>query len=388
MTDNYEALIAFLYCAPIGLAEITGTGTIEMLNPMAAQLLMPLAPNADLVNLFSVLESVAPQLRQMTLDYTPATGVVCESLRIDLGTMVRGNDIEVLSISLMKLENGHLMAVLADATLEAAREQQKLSNSLRDASRTDTLTRMPNREAVREQLQRMINLLRADGKSGCAVLFMNCDRFKQINDALGQATGDEVLGLVAERLRSTLRTGDRIGAPPALHQMAARIGSDEFVVILDGMRRLEDLLGVSRRILDILSVPYITRLHRVNCSVSMGLVMTAQPGADADIVLQDASIAMVEAKRAGGARYVVFDAAMRERAAHQGAREADLRRALLEKELFVLYQPLVGLTLSGCIDRSAGVEALVLNCLFSRNQSLHLERISIVVHLSADQLHS
>lgn len=359
VTDNYEALIAFLYRAPIGLAEITSAGTIEMLNPMAAQLLMPLAPNAELVNLFSVLESAAPQLHQMTLDYTRPTGVVCESLRIDLGAILRGNDIQVLSISLMKLENGHLMAVLADATLEAAREQQKLSRRLLDAARTDTLTQMPNREAVREQLQRMLDLTRADGSAGCAVLFMNCDRFRQINDALGHATGDEVLGLMAERLRSILRSGDRIGTPPVLHQMAARIGSDEFVVILDGMLHVEDLLGVARRILDALSAPYVTRLHRVNCSVSMGLVMTAQVGVDADGVLQDASIAMVEAKRAGGARFIVFDAAMRERAAHQGAKESDLRRALSEKELFVVYQPLVGLTLPGCIDRSAGVEALV-----------------------------
>ncbi len=362
--DSYEALIAFLYRAPVGLAETTAAGTIEMLNPMAAQLLMPLAPNAELANLFDVLKSVAPQLHQMTLDYTAPTGVVCESLRIHLGTMVRGHDIEVLSISLMKLENGHLMAVLADATLEAAREQQKLLRKLRDAARTDTLTQMPNREAVREQLQGMIDSTQTGGSSaggGCAVLFMNCDRFKQINDALGHATGDEVLGLMAERLRSTLRPGDRIGTPPGLNQMAARIGSDEFVVILGGMRRVDDLLAVSRRILDVLSAPYVTRMHRVNCSVSMGLVMMAQVGADADAdaVLQDASIAMVEAKRAGGARYVVFDASMRERAAHQGAKEADLRRAMFEKELFVVYQPLVGLTLPGRIERSAGVEALV-----------------------------
>ena len=276
-----------------------------------------------------------------------------------LGGMLRGNDTQVLSISLMKLENGRLMAVLADATLQVAREQQKLSRKLLDAARTDTLTQMPNREAVREQLQRMLDLTQADASAGCAVLFMNCDRFRQINDALGHVTGDEVLGLMAERLRSILRSGDRIGTPPVLHQMAARIGSDEFVVILDGMLRVEDLSGVARRILDVLSAPYITRLHRVNCSVSMGLVMTAQAGVDADVVLQDASIAMVEAKRAGGARFVVFDAAMRERAAHQGAKEADLRRALSEKELFVVYQPLVGLTSPGCVDRSAGVEALV-----------------------------
>lgn len=359
VNDSYEALVAFLYSAPIGLVEITPAGTIEMMNPMAAQLLMPLAPSAEMVNLFSVLAPVAPQVQQMARDYKSRTGVVCESLRIDLSAMVRHSDTKVLSISLMKLETGHLMAVLADATQEAAREQQKLSRRLRAAARTDMLTQMPNREAVREQLQRMIELIGVDSKASCAVLFMNCDRFRQINDALGHTTGDEVLGLMAERLQSALRQDDRIGSRPMLHQMAARIGSDEFVVILDNIRREEDMLSVSRRILDVLSSPYMTRLHRVSCTVSMGLVMTSQAGAEADVVLQDASIAMVEAKRSGGARYVVFDSAMRERAAHQGAKEADLRRAMFEKELFVVYQPVVGLTQSEFVDRSAGVEALV-----------------------------
>lgn len=359
VNDNYEALIAFLYRAPIGLAEITSDGTIEMLNPMAAQLLIPLAPNADLVNLFSALALVAPQLQQIVFNFTQPSGVICESLRIDLSAMARDNTIKVLSISLMKLETGRLMAVLADATQEVAREQHKLSSSLRRAARTDMLTQMPNREEVREQLQHMIDLMVAEGKAGCAVLFMNCDHFRRINDALGHATGDEILGLMAERLRSALRQGDRIGTAPKMHQMAARIGSDEFVVILDDMRQDQDMLSVSQRILDVLSAPYTTRLHRVSCTVSMGLVMTSRAGADADAVLQDASIAMVEAKRAGGARYMVFDAAMRKRAAHEGTREADLRRALLEKELFVVYQPLVELTRSDYIDRSAGVEALV-----------------------------
>ena len=358
-TDNYEALIEFLYRAPIGLAEITAAGGIEMLNPKGAQLLMPLARNADLGNLFAVLDTVAPQLRQIALDYNRPAGVVCESLRIDLGRVAGRGDIDVLSISLLKLDDGRMMAVLADATLEAAREQQKLSRRLNDAALTDTLTQMPNRAAVREQLQRLIDQRPADGSTDSAVLFLNCDRFKQINDALGHATGDEVLGMMAERLRSTLRPGDRIGTRPGMQQMAARIGSDEFVVILDGLRRLDDLLAVARRVLDVLSAPYATELHLVCCSVSIGLVMTGQGSAEADVVLQDASIAMVEAKRAGGARFMVFDAGMRERAASRSDMETELRRAIAEAELFVVYQPVVGLTGSGDIDRCAGVEALV-----------------------------
>ena len=362
--DNYEALVQFLYRAPIGLVQIAASGEIEMLNPMSAQLLMPLAPGGDLDNLYAVLGAVAPDLRKMTEDFGPLPGIVCDGIRLDLGLYSGPGVVQVLSLSLLKLDSGALMAVLADATQEVERERKKLERGLSTAARIDHLTQMPNRAAVHETLQRLLDARAGAGVdtgegAGIAVFFMNCDRFKQINDLLGHAAGDQVLGVLAERLRSGLRSGDRASRATGAGPMAARVGSDEFVVIIDGMRRADDVMRVARRVLDSLFVPCLVDGQQITCHVSMGVVMEKEAGRQADIVLQDASIAMVEAKRAGGARYVVFDPVMRERAAQRGGIEADLRRALAGNEMFVVYQPVVGLQTGGDIDRSVGVEALV-----------------------------
>ncbi len=359
-SDSYETLIQFLYRAPIGLVQSTMTGAVEMLNPMAAQLLMPLSSEGNLDNLFVVLDAVAPQLRLLVADFDAPMGVVCDGLRIALGAASTTRTApQVLSISLLKVDGARLMVVLADATLEAQREEQERNRGLHDAARIDHLTQMPNRAAVREQLQRMMARPPGEIGLGFAVLFMNCDRFKQINDTLGHAAGDTVLAMMAERLRSTLRPQDCISVPCGYGQVAARIGGDEFVVILDGMRRLDDVQSVALRMLDVLAVPYGTEHYDITCNVSIGVAMASQTTGNADVLLQNASIAMVEAKRAGGARHAIFDPGMRERAEQRGGTEAELRKALVERELFVVYQPVLALLPDGGVDRSAGVEALV-----------------------------
>ena len=369
-TDNAaanEALIQFLYRAPIGLVQIDADGAIEMLNPMSSSLLMPLAVDGNMDNLFGVLDAVAPELRQMTALFEEPAGVICESFRIDLGTADDGHlRPQYLSISLLKLDAGKLMAVLADATAEAQREKDTINRRLNSAARIDALTQMPNRRAVQEQiglmLQRQAGQQGAgpgNGHGGYAVLFINCDRFKQINDSFGNAAGDQVLVAMAGRMRATLRPpGDSVRAPGGSGQMAARIGGDEFVVILDGMRRASDVESVANRLLENLRKPYLVDGHDIICHVSIGVVLAAQAAGDADSVLRDASIAMAMAK-SGARGYAVFEDAMRERAARRGDIEGDLRRALQEQQLFVVYQPVVGLLPGGAIDRSTGVEALV-----------------------------
>ena len=361
-TDTSDTLLQFLYRAPIGLAQTSLGGDIEMVNPMSAQLLMPLSPNGSLDNLFTTLEALAPHLRQLVADFSAPSGVICEAMRLTLDHAPRPlPGPQVLSLSLMKLDESRLMAVLADATAEAQREQQGLARRLRDAARTDSLTRMPNRSAVRELIETALQRAPGDPGHDFAVVFINCDRFKQINNALGHSVGDEVLGLMADRLRSILRGGDVLGRTIEAGQMAARIGGDEFVIVLDELHRPDDVHGIAHRLLDALGKPYLVGDHQVYCNVSLGIVLRAQTGrdADADTVLQDANIAMVEAKRAGGARYVVFEPTMHERAARRGGIEAELHTALADGQLFVVYQPVVGLREPPASAASAGVECLV-----------------------------
>jgi diguanylate cyclase (GGDEF)-like protein len=334
---------------------------------MSSSLLMPLVRDASMDNLFTVLQGVAPQLRELTERFGQPSGAVCEGLRLHLGEAATPGAPQWLSLSVLKLDPARLMAVVTDATHEVQREQDRLARRLKSAARTDALTRMPNREAVLEQLQQMLgrpgggSAGRSAGCSGFALLVMNCDRFRQINDALGQGAGDRLLVQIGGRIRATLRPpSDRIDTSAGTGQMAARIGADEFAVLLDGLRSREDAERVAVRLLDALARPYqLPGGQDVTCKVSLGLVWSADAGDAAGEMLRDASIAMIEAKRAGGARCTLFQPLMRERAARRADIESDLRTALLEDQLFVVYQPVVGLRPDGGTDRSAGVEALV-----------------------------
>jgi diguanylate cyclase (GGDEF)-like protein len=356
---EYETLLQLLYMAPVGLMQTTLDGTVEIINPMSASLLMPLSRTGNLDNLFDTLDVVAPQLRRLAADFDQPSGVVCEALRVQLTTGPRGTASPVLWINLVKLDATHLMAMLSDVTLDVQREQLELARGLNDAARTDRLTRMPNRMVVRDTIQQALDRGREGPGEQFAVLFMNCDRFTQINDRLGHAVGDEVLGLVADRLRSALRQRPQGSRGVGRGDTAARTGSDEFVVFIDHLRNPDDVFAIARRLLDALGTPYVIGAHELHCSVSIGIVLQAAAARDADVVLQDASIAMMEAKRAGGACFTVFEPAMQERAARLGDLEADLHKAIADRELFVMYQPVVDLQRGEPAGGCAGVEALV-----------------------------
>ena len=235
-------------------------------------------------------------------------------------------------------------------------QRKQLEEQLRSAALTDGLTQLPNRVSILEQLHSAVLRARRLADYRFAVLFMDFDRFKQVNDSLGHDVGDELLRQIALRLRAALREGDALSRVEETGgHTAARIGGDEFVILLDGIRGVEDAELVARRMLLVLSQPYQIGDHEVHSSVSIGVVVSDTNRGDADALLRDADTAMYEAKRAGRGRYVLFDATMHERVARTLGVENDLRRALqTSDEFFVAYQPVVDLA-SG---RLRGVEAL------------------------------
>jgi diguanylate cyclase (GGDEF)-like protein len=357
----HEALLQFLYMAPVGLVQIDIDGAVAMMNPMAVNLLMALSPNANLDNLFEALDAAVPQLRGHVEAFAGVSGSVCEPQRIHVPTSAGGaaSGMRMMSLALFKLDGSRLMAMLRDATDEVTREAREL----KAAAHLDTLTEMPNRAAVINFIHAGLALgPQAAGRHG-AVLFLNIDRFRQINDSLGYAAGDEVLTLLANRIRSALRRGVRTRGADSREPLCARIGGDEFVVVLDDLNRPDDVLVVAHRLTDVLEQPFAVGTHQLQCTVSAGVVMRPQFAEDAKGILRDASIAMAEAKRLGGARSTVFRLEMRERASRRQDMEEQLRVAITQRQLFVVYQPVIGFQggAQACrpIDRTAGVEALV-----------------------------
>jgi diguanylate cyclase (GGDEF)-like protein len=360
--SRYQSLLKFLYRAPIGLIQADRAGKIEMINPISARLLMPLLRGGALDNLFTALHDVAPQLRQLATGAADSDDMICEALRIPLpagGAGLRGPG--YLSLSLIKLDDTRLIAVLVDITQEVRREQEALSETLGAAARFDTLTRMPNRLAILERLQLVLRRTPAETQHAFALFYVKCDRWTQVNDTFGHPVGDQLLSLLASRLRAVFRISDQEGVDP----MVAHVSEGKFIVLLEGAERADDVHPVARRLVDALAEPYLIGPGEIHCGVSIGVVQREAVGeaGDADAVLRDASLAMAEAERCGGGRYVIFDQAMLARATLRGDLEAALRRALTENQLHVVYQPVVGLQGSGrtadAIDRSAGVEALV-----------------------------
>jgi diguanylate cyclase (GGDEF)-like protein/PAS domain S-box-containing protein len=207
----------------------------------------------------------------------------------------------------------------------------------------DSLTGLPNRGLFGDRLGLALAQARRDkGKVG--VLFLDLDRFKNINDTLGHGAGDRLLGIVAGRLKSTLREGDTI----------ARIGGDEFTAILTGMHRTEDAIQVCEKTLKEIDRPIVMdgRSFRVTCSI--GLSLFPDDGEDPDSLMQKADIAMYRAKELGRDTYQVYTLDMSARIHQRLDLESDLREALENDDLHMVYQPQADIR-SG---RLVGVEAL------------------------------
>jgi len=245
----------------------------------------------------------------------------------------------------------YLVILHADVSARRAAEDR-----LRHDSRHDGLTGLPNRVLFAERIERCISLSK-HGKYSFAVLFLDLDRFKIINDSLGHAAGDKLLQTISERLLGCLRESDAVGVAQEWSTVA-RMGGDEFTILLEQLRRPEDAARVAERILKAIGKPFNFDGNELATTTSIGIVACGQgckPYASAKNMLRDADAAMYKAKAAGRDRYVVFDEKMHEEAVRRLSLENDLRRAVERNELVLRYQPILELS----NQRVAGVEALV-----------------------------
>jgi PAS domain S-box-containing protein len=254
-------------------------------------------------------------------------------------------------------ETENLVIVNRDIT-----ERKRAEALLAHNASHDSLTNLPNRGLFLDRLRHAIGLARRHSDYRFAVLVIDVDEFKLINDSLGHATGDELLIQIAQRLTASVREMDaiarpRIGELPEFStsdQSLARLGGDEFTVLLDDIRDPSDAIRVARRVHDKWTTPFVINGQEIVITMSIGITLGASSYSEPETLLRDAEIAMNRAKAAGKARCELFDPAMHASAVKRLKLETDLRRGLELGEFRVFYQPIISLA----NDQIIGFEAL------------------------------
>ena len=229
------------------------------------------------------------------------------------------------------------------ATYEDVTERRHAEARITYMARHDALTGLPNRVVFGERIDQA--LAEMGRGSGFAVLSVDLDHFKQVNDTLGHPVGDELLRAVSDRLQSCIREVDTVG----------RLGGDEFAVVQRDVKQPEDALLLARRIVDIVGAPYDINGHSITIGISIGISLAPDDGSSCEKLLKNSDVALYRAKAEGRGTWRFFEPEMDARLQARLALESDLREALNREEFELYYQPLYHLEQ----DRISGFEALL-----------------------------
>ncbi len=270
-------------------------------------------------------------------------------------------------------EHGRFMGYIG--MLTNINERKVTENTINQLAFYDPLTKLPNRRLLNERLQHSINVERREGKQ-LALLMLDLDRFKMVNDNLGHLAGDELLQKVAERITARLRNVD----------MVARLGGDEFIVLLEDINQPEDAARVANEIIaDLTNHFCLTQNDNIQIGVSIGISLYPQHGTSPEILMDHADAALYQAKDAGRACFAYFSEELTLASKQRLALELRLRNAIVEQQFLVFYQPQFDIS-SG---RIVGLEALVrwqdpLNGLLAPQHFIAIaEESGLIVEMSA-----
>ena len=228
-------------------------------------------------------------------------------------------------------------------THEDITERTRAEEQIRHLAHYDALTDLPNRALFHERLRQELASATADRQ--LAVLYIDIDEFKSVNDSLGHMIGDELLKSVARRLGACIESADFV----------ARLGGDEFAIVKTGAKDPDEVANLAKRALDAIRAPYDCLGHQMTSDASIGIAIAPQHGSDLDQILKNADLAMYAAKSAGRRTWRFFEPAMDAQVRARRELEIDLRKAIADQALEIYYQPCLSLQ----SDRITGCEALV-----------------------------
>ncbi|MGK5063677.1 putative bifunctional diguanylate cyclase/phosphodiesterase [Janthinobacterium sp. LB3P112] len=256
-----------------------------------------------------------------------------------------------------------LVATGADEVLGLVRdisERKRTEEQIRRLAYCDSLTGIPNRQAFLETLERELARSKEHDKK-FAVLFMDLDAFKRINDTLGHDVGDHLLKVVSERLRETIRPSDLVlraeheFEPTSGGSNLARLGGDEFTILIPDLERVEDALNVAHRVKEAMRRPFMIEGHEIFVTASIGISLYPEDGEDCNSLLKYADTAMYHAKNCGKNNAKLYSSSLTMEIMSHVKMEVGLRKALQNNELYLLYQPQIDVPSTQIV----GVEALV-----------------------------
>lgn len=248
----------------------------------------------------------------------------------------------LLKVAIVYDSNGkplHFNNQIVDITERKQMEQQLLYDALHDA-----LTKLPNRALFMNRLEQELKRTKNNDNYLFAVLFLDLDRFKVVNDSVGHLIGDQLLIKIARRLEECVRPTDTV----------ARLGGDEFTILLENIGNIEEATSVAERISQTLTLPFNLHGYEIFTTASIGIALSCNGYQKPEDLLRDADLTMYSAKEQGKARYEVFNHSMRDRALKRLELETDLRKGIERRELQLYYQPIISLSTGNL----SGFEAL------------------------------
>ncbi|RHW77564.1 EAL domain-containing protein [Colwellia sp. RSH04] len=244
-----------------------------------------------------------------------------------------------INVAINKHGDLHYIVVMTDITAQKQAEKE-----LRYMANYDHLTSLPNRSLLIERIEHAIES-RARHSSSLAVLFIDLDRFKQINDTLGHDYGDLLLSEVSTRFNNILRQDDTL----------ARLGGDEFVILLEEFKSTNSLTGIAQKLINVAEKPFVLKDTTVSIGASIGIAVYPDDGTDSAELLRNSDIAMYSAKQNGRNNYQFFEASMNEAAAKRLTQETKIKQAVKDKQFINHYQPIV----DARYGKAIGVEMLM-----------------------------